>query len=470
MEKSVKHTRTLQGFLLGYLVRTGLVCAGVTLVWLTLLLGLISAGFVLPAYVGSDATLQAMEQLPTLSADHFDPDALPALCRWVLLDGTVTPGSPATPRDVLATNMNERQLTWALALESPPVYHQYYREVHLIDGTLCRLQYDFTTPYADPALRGRLPDFQITMLVVWLVLLVAVIAVMTRRSARQLRQKTRHLTDACRILAAGDLSAAMPPPAGLRELDEALATMETLRGELAASLEAQWTMEQQRTRRLAALTHDLKTPLTIMQGNAELLAEEPLTPPQRTAVEAILRGADRAGQYLADLRTVCSAQITPEEPASFPLNDWLQEIAALAAALCEPRRLRCVTQWHLPAGAALYARRQGLTRAVENLVANSVRFTPPGGCLTLRCTMSPTSVLLAVEDTGPGFPEEILRGGGQMFTTGNAARSDGHQGLGLYFARTVAQAHGGQLLLRNTDTGASAALLLPFAPETKTGA
>lgn len=464
MEKSVKHSHTLQGFLLGYLVRTGLVCAAVTLLWLTLLMGLISAGFVLPAYVGSDATLQAMERLPSLSADHFDADALPPLCRWVLLDGAVAPGGQAQPWDVLATNMNERQLVWALTLESPPVYHQYYREVYLIDGTLCRLQYDFTTPYADPALRTLLPDFQISMLVLWLILLVAVVAVMTRRSARRLRQKTQQLTAGCRILAAGDLSAAMPGPTGLRELDEALTTMETLRRELASSLQTQWAMEQQRTQRLAALAHDLKTPLTILQGNAELLAEESLTASQQTAVEAILRGAQRAGQYLADLRTVCGTQVAPAEPERIALSHWLPEIAATAAALCDPHKIHFAMQPLPPEEVTLYARRRELTRAVENLLANSVRFTPAGGRLTLCCTVSPTSVLLAVEDTGPGFPEEILRSGGQMFLTGDIARGDGHQGLGLYFARTVAQAHGGQLLLRSTETGAYAALQLPRFP------
>ena len=61
------------------------------------------------------------------------------------------------------------------------------------------------------------------------------------------------------------------------------------RQELARSLKAQWEMEQQRTDQIAALAHDLKTPLTVIGGNAELLAEEPLTAPQKDSVEAILR-------------------------------------------------------------------------------------------------------------------------------------------------------------------------------------
>ena len=67
-----------------------------------------------------------------------------------------------------------------------------------------------------------------------------------------------------------------------------------------------------------------------------------------------------------------------------------------------------------------------------------------------------------MQDDGPGFPETILRTGGQMLATGDAARSDGHQGLGLWFARTVAESHGGRLTLANAG-GALAILAVPAA-------
>ena len=104
MEKRLKGSRTLNGLLLGYLVRTAAACMAVGVLWFGVFLGLISGGFVLPAYSGSDATLRAMEQLTTMSAEHFDADALPELCRWVLLDGSVAPGEAADPDQVLNTN------------------------------------------------------------------------------------------------------------------------------------------------------------------------------------------------------------------------------------------------------------------------------------------------------------------------------------------------------------------------------
>lgn len=462
MEKRVKRTRTLNSLLFGYLVRTILACAVVAILWFALLMGTIRAGFVLPAYAGSDATLQAMEQLPAMSADHFDAAALPDLCRWVLLDGRVTPGATASNQDVLATNMTPGQLSLALALGSPLIYTHFYRDVPLIDGTLCRLQYDFSMPYADPALRGKLPDFQGCMTLILLLWLAVTVLWITRRTARHLREKTGQLTQACRILAEGDLSVPMPGPTHLRELDEALQTMDQLRKELAASLKAQWLLEEQRSQRLAALAHDLKTPLTVLRGNAELLAEDDLPDTQRKAVEAILRSSDRAAQYVAALRDVCAAQTAPAPAEVLPATEWLAEVRTLGQELCAPHHLPFVWKVSVPDGATVQIRRQELTRAVENLLANAVRFTPPNGQITVGCRCEAGFLVFAVQDTGPGFPAEILQHGAQMFSTGDAARSDGHQGLGLYFARTVAEAHGGSLHLCNTPSGALTTLRLPL--------
>lgn len=459
MEKRMRKPATLQQFLFGYLLRTVLACLATAALWFALLLLLIDCRWVLPAYAGSDATLQAMELLPTMSADHFDPAALPDLCRWVLLDGSVAPGTATDADHVLATNLSEGSLSLALALGSPLGYQQFYRDVPLIDGTLCRLQYDFAMPYADPALRGVLPDFQLCMTVLLLGLVVLVIVAMTRCTARRLRQDTRKLTDACRILADRDLSVEMPRDASIREFSQALQTMETLRTELSGALRAQWALEQERTERLSALTHDLKTPLTIIRGNAELLNETEEESPNRSALAAILRGADRAEGYLADLRTVCRAQVLTSPVSRFAAASFVAELTTVGHALCAPRDIHFRVENALFPNRMLFGPREDFHRAVENLLANAVRFTPKEGVVTL-CFAEQTQILrVTVTDTGPGFPTRILQHGGQMLLTGDDARSDGHQGLGLYFAGTVARRHGGRLRLRNLPFGGACAVL-----------
>ena len=213
------------------------------------------------------------------------------------------------------------------------------------------------------------------------------------------------------------------------------------------------------TEQIAALTHDLKTPLSIIQGNADLLAEDALSADQQTQVEAILRGTDRAQQYLAALRTACAPPATGE---TFPSHTLVSALAETARALCAPAGVQFILneQWQ----GTLCAAQGDLLRAAENLLDNAVRYTPRGGTVTLLVTKEKQDFILRVTDTGPGFTAEALAKAGELLYT-EAARSDtAHQGFGLYFARRVALSHSGTLRLSNTP-GGCAELRLPICEQ-----
>lgn len=74
---------------------------------------------------------------------------------------------------------------------------------------------------------------------------------------------------------------------------------------LTGSLQKQWAMEQRQREQIIQLSHKLKTPLTIIEGNAELLAEDALTPEQKAQVEAILQGAEQTRTYLGKSAPRC---------------------------------------------------------------------------------------------------------------------------------------------------------------------
>lgn len=225
--------------------------------------------------------------------------------------------------------------------------------------------------------------------------------------------------------------------------------------QLTDSLQRQWQLEQQRTEQVAALAHDLKTPLTIIQGNAELLAESAdTTAPE---LDAILRAGDRAQQYLAALRSVGTVPAARQHTDS---HAFVAALADTANALCRPAKLHFVLQeqWQ---GQFLCAAPE-LSRALENMLDNAVRYTPAGGTVTLTISKADGDVAFTVTDTGPGFTPEALHKAGQFLYTDAARPCNGHQGLGLYLARSVAQAHVGKLVLANTGTGAQVQLCLPM--------
>ena len=292
---------SLRGVLLRYLVQTALACVLAAVCWLVLLLVLVSSGLCLPANRAARVSNEAAQDiLPQMTAGTFEASKLDPLCRYALFAG---PDSD----EVLATNMDARHLQWALedwrgARSWHFGYTQYYMDAKLQDGTVCRLQFDYAVPYANPALRGVLPDMQTTHLLLGLLLLVGVVAWCTHRTGKFLARETAKLTSAAQSVARQELDSAAFAGASVREYDATLQALQNMGGQLTDSLQRQWAMEQQQREQIIQLSHKLKTPLTIIEGNAELLAEDALSPEQKAQVQAILQGAEQTREYLLKIR------------------------------------------------------------------------------------------------------------------------------------------------------------------------
>lgn len=448
MEK--RKLTSLRTVLLRYLLLCGGGCALILVLWWVIFMQLINIGFLLPAVASAQACADARETVASMTADTFDSLQISDLCRWAVVQNDT----------VLQTNMDDRHLKIALnAFHGGSGNPGYQYDVKMADGSFCLLQYDYATPYADPALRDTLPDFQTCYFVLLAALILVWLGWQTHCTVRVFAAETACLHRAVDAIAAQQPERIDADGAHLREFSATLHAMQTMGRELTDSLQSQWRMEQQRAEQIAALTHDLKTPLSIIQGNADLLAEDALSADQQTQVEAILRGTDRAQQYLAALRTACAPPATGE---TFSSHTLVSELAETARALCAPAGVQLILneQWQ----GTLCAAQCDLLRAAENLLDNAVRYTPRGGTVTLLVTKEKQDFILRVTDTGPGFTPEALAKAGEMLYT-DAARSDAaHQGLGLYFARKVAQSHGGVLVLSNLPAahGACAELRLPI--------
>ena len=441
---------SLRTVLLRYLLLCGGGCALILVLWWIIFMQLINIGFLLPAVASAQACADARETVASMTADTFDSLQISDLCRWAVVQKDA----------VLQTNMDDRHLKIALnAFHGGSGNLGYQYDVKMADGSFCLLQYDYATPYADPALRDTLPDFQTCYILLLAVLILVWLGWQTHCTVRVFAAETARLHRAVDAIAAQQPERIDADGAHLREFSATLQAMQTMGRELTDSLQSQWRMEQQRAEQIAALTHDLKTPLSIIQGNADLLAEDALSADQQTQVEAILRGTDRAQQYLAALRTACAPSAAGE---TFSSHILVSTLAETARALCAPAGVQFVLdeQWQ----GTLCAAQCDLLRAAENLLDNAVRYTPRGGTVTLLVTKEKQDFILRVTDTGPGFTPEALAKAGEMLYT-DAARSDAaHQGLGLYFARKVAQSHGGVLVLSNLPAahGACAELRLPI--------
>jgi two-component system, OmpR family, sensor kinase len=267
------------------------------------------------------------------------------------------------------------------------------------------------------------------------------------------------LTAAAREIATTrDPSKRMPEPLAEDEVGELARTLEQmLRALDAVRAEREGAMQRQREF-VADASHEMRTPLTSILANLELLQASLADTPQdedREMVESALRSSKRMSRLVADLLLLARAdagRISERRPCD------LAEIAGAAAAEVAPlgagHRLSVDNGRPIP----VKGNPDELHRMVLNLLDNAVRHTPPGSSIELRLREDPGAEIAVVEvsDDGPGIApgqeEEIfgrfVRGLGPSDTAGG-----GGTGLGLAIARAVANSHGGRVEAGTSEMG-----------------
>lgn len=317
------------------------------------------------------------------------------------------------------------------------------------DGSTVILRWYYRAEFVNPVLRDILPPAEYLGLASLGVALVLCLLFNTLWLRRRLAAKLKLFSEVSEKVSAQDLDFAIPH-AGIREYDQALGAMEHMRKALYNSLSSQWAAQQEREAEIAALAHDLKTPLTLVGGNAELLLDEELPESSRKMVETIVASNDRAKQYVASLLETSSGVDEAFENTCLPA--MFDELCQSTMAIAEAKRVCLQTQNGLEGAASI--QKDHLLRAFGNVVQNAMEHTPVGGNVYLEGSMVDGGWQVTVRDEGPGFSKAALHHATERLWRGDVARgTDGHNGLGLWFAAKVAKTHAGQLELRNCDSG-----------------
>jgi two-component system OmpR family sensor kinase len=270
--------------------------------------------------------------------------------------------------------------------------------------------------------------------------------------ARGIARPVVRVAKASNRLATGESPQPLPI-AGAHELRDLAQSFNTMAEQLTRARDAERSF-------LLSVSHELKTPLTAIRGYSEALEEGVLTPEH--AVKVIRTEAARLERLIADLLQLArlSRQRFDIHPTTVDLVEVARESAARHAA--RARELGVELRVEERATAPAEADPDRLLQALSNLVENALRCTPPGG----RVTLSAAAGKLTVTDTGPGIArQEIPRAFERFFLYRryNGDRPVG-TGLGLAIVRELAQAMGGDVVVRSPrGAGAAFTIHLPDA-------
>lgn len=231
---------------------------------------------------------------------------------------------------------------------------------------------------------------------------------------------------------------------------------------LAAALAVRLAMEERSRRQIegarrqmvAAVSHDLRTPLASLRLLVEAIDD------------GVVEGETRE-RYLREMRTHVGA-LTALIDDLFELSrieageiSWTMEridlghlIDGTVASMRGPAEARgVILAAELPAGLAARANAEKVQRVLLNLIQNAIRHTPADGSVTVRARTGPGGVEVEVADDGAGIPAGEGERVFEAFYRGDESRSDDGAGLGLAISRAIVEAHGGRIWLEHGSPG-----------------
>jgi len=226
-----------------------------------------------------------------------------------------------------------------------------------------------------------------------------------------------------------------------------------------AETEALRAVDQMKSDFLAAMSHDFRSPLTVVRGAVELLlGERPgaLTAGQRELAESAERNVLRLEEFTEELLEMARLEqgAVALEPEDLDVRTLLTEIVADHQILAKQRR-----QWFAldaPADAMKVSADRGrLRQALSNLVGNAIKYAPTGTPINVRAERQNGLFRIAVSDHGPGIPAEERGHMFEKFFRGRGVGSTPGAGLGLSIARSLVVLHGGTLDYEDTPGGGS---------------
>ncbi|EJZ84245.1 hypothetical protein HMPREF9451_00554 [Slackia piriformis YIT 12062] len=288
---------------------------------------------------------------------------------------------------------------------------------------------------------------------------------------RKLQRPIQAMDEAARRIAEGDLSVSMPAPcAGSKsELDRLCASFETMRDALERNNKAMWRMAENRRKVNAAFAHDLRTPLTVLKGRAEMLstfAPEGLVDAEQLAEasSAMTRQTERLQRYVESMKDLVDMNECSVAPHAGNVGVWFVRAAAEASDLAHA------------AGKDFEAKAKGLprfasfddialSRVVENILSNALRYADSK--VSLACEWDEGVLTVRVSDDGPGFADDALAHGCEPFwrEASEKRREDSvHFGLGLNICAELCEKHGGGVKLSNAESGGAVVEAFVEAP------
>lgn len=391
------------------------------------------------------------------AAEEFDVTLLPDKTSYLLLseDGRF-----------LASNMSEDIQDKALDFhhrEGIATTTLSFMEIRR-PGEYVVIGYSLEPYYTNPWMQAHFPQINRLFLGILMIFCFISTFVITALWARRLAKELMPIFEVSEKMSQQNLDFDIGK-SKIKEFNAVLNALEKMKVALSESLKKNWAEEENRKNRISALTHDIKTPISIIQGNAELLKETNLTEEQNEHVAFITKNATRISEYVNTLMVVNRSEgINDMTLENFPVSIFVEKVMALAKEITSVYGLLLSESIHYEDSSVMVDWKH-FEKAFMNILSNAVQYGPEKSTLELMIATQADSLEISLLDQGCGFSNEDLRHATEQFYQGDKSRhSASNYGLGLYIAQEILKSHGGNIQLSNREKkkGAKVSMFLPL--------
>lgn len=400
------------------------------------------------------------EITPLISkAARTEDNMIPAPLEYIILNKNGT--------DIISTgNMKNRYIDDALEFvknkKAPSGLDNPFFSIIESQNDICVIRYSIILKFANPTLQKLIPYPGLTIAILTLIIFIALLLLLSRNTAKNLRAEVDKLLRSTEKIKANNLDFSSEANE-FKEFHAVADSLDQLRDALKLSLSEQIELEQSKTEQISSLAHDIKIPVTIIKGNAELLEMMNQHAKENEITADIISASNQIEIYiqnLIDTVKFTSTSLIQKKPVSW--TTFLKKLEQEATALA--RSSHCHFELHHSLSEQLTFKmdEQYLYRAFLNIIINGFEHSPAGKSLKLNATKCENTITFQLQDQGEGFSKEALKNAMTLFFTEDKARTGTHHGIGLNFASKAIAYHGGELTIQNNSLGAHVTIILPL--------
>ncbi|MGX6969560.1 sensor histidine kinase [Vagococcus bubulae] len=230
-----------------------------------------------------------------------------------------------------------------------------------------------------------------------------------------------------------------------KEINEVLSTIDVLAHDLKESLQEQWQMQENQRHLIESVTHDIRTPITLVKGNLELLSEEELTETSYERVSDMEKGVSRLESYVEKLRMISTHMFEEKKGVTKDvLNNWID----MAQLLCDTHHRTLMITCADISDKLLET--DGIAMALQNIMINAIEHSKINSTILLDFSDNHDDYRITVTDEGTGFSDVILEAASRKYVSSKLDNTTSH-GLGLHIVKEIVKRNNGQLIIKNRD-------------------